>query len=288
MFKQSLMACTLLAVSLGAGAQAATTTTATPTPETQTPAAAAPANLSAAEVVARNAAARGGLQAWRAVQTLSMTGKMEAGGNNRPTIPVPGVKPAQVPNQRLKEQAQLPFLLELKRPRKMRLELQFNGKTAVQVYDGTNGWKLRPFLNRHQVETFTSDELKAASLQADLDGYLIDYAAKGTKIEMQGIEKVENRDTYKLKLTLKGGQVEHVWVDAQTFLEAKLDGVPRRMDGKMRSVAVYPREYHTVNGLVMPYLLETMVEGVKQSEKIHIESIVVGPKLADSQFAKLQ
>ena len=44
----------------------------------------------------------------------------------------------------------LPFIMELKRPRKMRFELQFKGQTAVQVFDGANGWKLRPFLNRRK------------------------------------------------------------------------------------------------------------------------------------------
>ena len=39
----------------------------------------APANLSAAQVVEKHVAARGGQQAWRALQTLSVTGKMDAG-----------------------------------------------------------------------------------------------------------------------------------------------------------------------------------------------------------------
>lgn len=104
--------------------------------------------------------------------------------------------------------------VELKRPRKMRLELQFNGQTAIQVFDGANGWKLRPFLNRREVEPYTQDEIRIASAQSELDGLLVDYAAKGTTIDLDRIEKVEDRDTYKLKLTLKSGQVTHVWVDA--------------------------------------------------------------------------
>jgi outer membrane lipoprotein-sorting protein len=245
--------------------------------------------LSAADIASRNVSARGGLQAWRAVQALSMTGKVEAGGNNRPALPMPGPKsgPA-MPPRRPAEQVQLPFTMQLKRPRKMRLEIQFNGETAVQVYDGANGWKLRPFLNRHEVETYTPEELKAAALQADLDGPLVDYAAKGTKIELEGMEKAEDRDTYKLKLTLKGGQVQHVWVDAQTFLETKIEGTPRRLDGKYHNVATYMRDYRTVDGLVVPFVMETAVDGVRQTEKIQIESVVIGPKLDDSRFAKLQ
>jgi outer membrane lipoprotein-sorting protein len=116
----------------------------------------------------------------------------------------------------------------------------------------------------------------------------VDYAAKGTKIELSGIEKVENRDAYKLALTLKSGQLQHVWVDAETFLEVKVEGTPRRLDGKYHSVSIYPRDYRTVNGLRLPFLLETVVDGVKQTEKIRIDTASVDPKLDDSLFAKLQ
>jgi outer membrane lipoprotein-sorting protein len=249
----------------------------------------APANLTAEQIVEKNVASRGGLQAWRAVQTLSMSGKLDAGGNERPTLPVEGVTTGgtQLP-KRSAEQVQLPFRLELKRVRKSRFELDFSGKTAVQVYDGTNGWKLRPFLNRHEVEPFTPDELKAVALQSDLDGPLVDYTAKGTRVELEGTDMVEGNDTYRLKLTLKSGQTQHLWVDAKTFLETKIEGTPRRLDGKYHPVEIYYRDYRTVSGLMIPYVMETKVQGVKQTEKIEIENFAVNPRVEDSRFAKLQ
>jgi hypothetical protein len=255
-------------------------------------------NLSAAEIVDKNVAARGGLQAWRAVETLSLEGKMGAGGNQRAALSVPNPNPKQATlPARPTEEKELPFLLELKRQRKMRLELQFNGQTAVQVYDGTNGWKLRPFLNRHEVEPYSDEELKIASSQADLDGPLVDYAAKGTRVELDGVDKVENRDTYKLKLTLKNGRELHVWIDAQTFLEAKMEGAPRRLDGTDHSVELYFRDYRPVGGVQIPHVLETHVLPVAKTamgfrdppvpvEKITIEKAVVNPKLDESLFAK--
>ena len=250
---------------------------------------AAPAKLTAEQIVAKNVAARGGPQAWRAVQSLSMSGKVEAGGNDNSPLPHsvnygPGVNLPQRPT----EQALLPFRLELKRARKSRLELDFRGQTAIQVYDGVHGWKLRPFLNRHEVEPFTSDEMKTMSMQSDLDGPLVDYAAKGTKVELEGTDKVEGRETYRLKLTFKDGQAQHLWIDANTFLEAKIEGSPRRLDGKYHPVEIYYRDYRTTNGLVLPYVMETKVEGVRQTEKIDVEQVTVNPRLDDSQFAKLQ
>src|ERR1700687_4572464 len=225
------------------------------------------ASLTAAQVVEKNVEARGGLQAWRQVKTLSMSGKLDAGG---------------------KQNTQLPFVLEMRRIRKTRLELVFNGQTAVQVYDGTNGWKLRPFLNRHDVEPYTPEELKAASMQADIDGPLVDYAAKGTKVQLEGIQQVEGHDAYNLKLTLKSGLVQHIWVDAQTFLEVKIEGTPRRLDGKYHPVATYFRDFRPVNGLMIPYVNETAVDGVKKTEKILVEKVVVNPNLEEARFSKPQ
>jgi outer membrane lipoprotein-sorting protein len=178
--------------------------------------------------------------------------------------------------------------MDLQRPRKSRVEVKFNGQTAVQVFDGANGWKLRPFLNRRQVEPYTAEELKATALQADLDGPLVDYAAKGTKVALEGTEKVGETQAYKLNLTFKNGQTQHLWVDANTFLEVKIEGAPRRLDGKYHPVAVYYRDYKTIEGLVVPFVLETAVEGTSQLEKIQIDSVEVNPKLEDSLFAKLQ
>jgi len=257
------------------------------------------AKLSATDIAAKNVAARGGLQAWRAVQTMAMSGKMGAGGNQRAAqpIPVPGKKGRLAMPKRPSEEVQLPFVMELARPRKMRLELQFNGQTAIQVFDGANGWKVRPFLNRREVEPYTTEEMKMASAQSDLDGPLVDYAAKGTTIDLDGIEKVDDRDNYKLKLTLKGGQETHVWVDAETFLETKIEGQPRRLDGTYHPVEVYYRDYRSVSGLRIPFVLETKVLPVAKTatgfkdppvpvEKLIIEKVTVNPKLDDSQFSK--
>jgi hypothetical protein len=260
--------------------------------------------LSAAAIVDKNVAARGGLQAWRAVQTMSFEGKVGAGGNQRATLQMPipdqkanGQSLQKVVPARPVDEVQLPFAMKLERPRKMRFELQFKGDTAIQVFDGSNGWKLRPFLNRPVVEPYTADELKMASMQEDLDGPLVDYAAKGTKIELDGTEKVEDRDTYKLKLTMRNGQAIHVWIDAGTFLEAKIEGQPRMLDGTYHPVELYYRDYRPVSGLQIPFVLETRVLPVAQTklglkdppvppEKIMIEKALVNPKFDASLFSK--
>ena len=93
--------------------------------------------LSATQIVDKNVAARGGLTAWRAIQSMSITGKLDAGG---------------------KKDTLLPYTLQVKRPKKQRLTIDFAGHTALQVFDGEHGWKLRPYLNRPDPEPFSAED----------------------------------------------------------------------------------------------------------------------------------
>jgi len=136
------------------------------------------------------------------------------------------------------------------------------------------------------VEPFTAEEAKNEAGKGDLTGPLIDYAAKGTRVDLEKMDPVEGRDTYKLKLTMKDGRVQHVWIDAQSFLDVKVEGVPRRMDGRMRDVWIYQRDFRSVQGLMIPFVLETAVNGFPDTHKMLIEKVAVNPKLDDALFAK--
>ncbi len=244
--------------------------------------------LTAEQIADKNAAARGGLSAWLAVQTMTMTGKMDAGRVKPPAkqeVVMEKGRRHKPAKQEEGKMVELPFVLEMQRPRKTRLEIEFAGQTAVQVFDGVNGWKLRPFLGRREVESYTAEEMKTAAQQQDMEGILIDYAAKGIKLALDKVEQVEGKDAYKLNLTTKDGQVKHVWVDANTFLDVKMDGT-RKMSGKQRMVTTYFRNYKSVDGLQFPYLVETSVEGIKGAEKLTVERVTLNSKFGANRFTK--
>lgn len=237
--------------------------------------------MSAAQIVDKNAAARGGLAAWRTVQTMSWKGKMGAGASTYVTVSQAG----QLQTKQ-REEAQLPFTLDFKRPLKTRVELEFNGQKAVQTFDGSAGWKLRPYLGRTNWDPYSADELQKAAAAPGIDGFLIDAASKGAKVESAGTDKVEDHAAYKLKVTLKNGQVRHVWIDGQSFLDLKVEGEPRKLDGKPHKVEVYMRDFKADQGLMIPHVLETVVQGVKKTEKITIDSVKINPPLDDARFTK--
>jgi outer membrane lipoprotein-sorting protein len=259
---------------------------------------AAPAGMSAAQIIARNVAARGGEAAWRNVQGIEFIGKMDA-ARPRPEIkgtlddpqpstahrPRPGsAAGSSVAGTSKAEAVQVPYRLELKRPHKSRVEIDVQGQTAVQVYDGTSGWKLRPFLGQSNAEPFTPEELKLASNEPELDGLLINAESKGTRVSVEGSETIEGHSNYRLKLQFKNGDVRHLWIDAGTFLESRVDGV-RKFNGKPRTTYTYFRDYHTVDGVSIPYVLATTIEGQHTTDKIVVDKVVINPELPDSRFA---
>jgi hypothetical protein len=266
--------------------------------------AAAP-SLTAQQIVEKHVAARGGLQAWRAVQTMSWSGNLEAGvgdsvarskswvaqswghkksGTTRAAAPDVAAK-GTAPKPEAK-QVQLPFVMDVKRPGMSRVELEFAGKKAIQVFDGKNGWMTRPYLNRDDWEPFSAEQTGSQVGKWDIDGPLFDYAAKGTKVALEGVDKVDGQDSYRLKLTLKDGKVQHVWIDARTFLDVKVEGAPRRMDGRMHTVYVYQRDFRPVQGVLVPFVLETVVDGYPDAHKMLIEKVALNPKLDDALFKK--
>src|SRR5262249_54123998 len=132
----------------------------------------------ASEIVARNVAARGGVEAWQRLRTMAWVGHAESASS-------PG--------------RDIPFLLEQKRPDRTRFEVMSDGQRSIRMFDGNQGWKVRPSpTGRPEVLAYSEDELRFARGAQVIDGPLMDYAAKGAVITVAGRIKVDNRDAYLL------------------------------------------------------------------------------------------
>jgi outer membrane lipoprotein-sorting protein len=267
--------------------------------------AAAPApslpKLSVEQLVEKNVAARGGASAWEAIKSISYSGNLDA-GKVRPDnglhpsaterlVDKPGkaTKLAQAPDHPASADPgtpiTLPYTIVMKRPNKQRVEVKLKDQTLVQVYDGEKGWKLQPYLNRGGALAFNADELKKAKQFQQIDGPLVDYAAKGTKIFADGTEMVDGRPAYRLKLVLKSGDTRHLWLDAASFLDVQIDG-SRRLNGHEVPTYTTLRDFRTVAGVKVPYEMETRTRGLPDREKILVDKVVLNPPVDDRQFTK--
>jgi outer membrane lipoprotein-sorting protein len=215
------------------------------------------------ELVARNTAARGGAAAWRAVSSLKLTGRMDVGKGML-----------------------VPYVLEQKRPTKMRLEYVFDDATVIQCSDGKTGWKVAPFRGKTTPEPLTKEELREAAGSADLYGLLFDYARRGHSVAMGGRESIEGREAFKLQVTLPGGAVRWVYLDAESGLEVRVDAL-RKLAGRERRVETFYRDWQAAEGLLIPRRYETRTEGAKEPNLLTVETVLVNPPIDDSRFVML-
>jgi hypothetical protein len=245
---------------------------ATPPPATAVP-------LAVDQIVERNAQARGGLEAWRTLKTLSEKGYIEHGQLKGPK------KRHGTPSSNHGAMDQtLPFTLQIKRPHMLRLEMNLGDATALQLFDGKDGWTIQPSSKGPLLRRFSSAEAEAQAEQNDPEGPLIDAAAKGTTVALDGEETVEGHPAYKLTLTLKSGQVRHLWVDKQTFLDLKIDGT-RLIEGRTWPTETYFYDWKAAGRLRIPYRIETAVNDVRTSSRIVVEHVTVNAPMADDVFA---
>lgn len=222
--------------------------------------------LTATQIVEKNTAARGGLEAWRKIQSMTWVGHVERANAQQPS---------------------LPFALEMKRPNKTRFEIKVQGQASVRMFDGTQGWRLRQTSpGKPEVQPYTPDELSFARDGQGMDGPLMDYQAKGNVITLEGMDELEGRRAYRLSVKLPSGTSQHVWVDAQTFLEIKYDRVAHGKFGQTGRVSVFYRNYKTVEGVQIPLMIESRAEDRNSAiDKMVIDRVLINPPLADRVFA---
>ena len=96
----------------------------------------------------------------------------------------------------------------------------------------------------------SADESKETEEMADLDGPLVDYKSKGHQVELQGKEKIEGTDAYKLKVTLKNGDVQTIYIDSDSFLEIK-EVTKRTIRGTEQEIESAIGDYKAVNGIMI-------------------------------------
>src|SRR6202142_4065603 len=87
------------------------------------------------ELITKNIEARGGMEKMKAIKTLRIKGKFEAGGGFSATVGQ-----------------------ENQRPNLLRETFTLQGMTQVQAYDGSSGWQIQPFGGKKDPELMGEDD----------------------------------------------------------------------------------------------------------------------------------
>jgi outer membrane lipoprotein-sorting protein len=215
------------------------------------------------EIVNKALAARGGVDKIKAVQSERVTGRISFSQGLEGT-----------------------FVLELKRPQKMHIEISIEGQKVIRVYDGKSaGWMVNPFAENKEVQPMPDEELRSISEESDFDGPLVDYKTKGNQIELAGKEDLEGKPVYRLKLTNNNADVRFYLLDAATFLLVKWEGV-RKVEEKEFPWESFFSDFRDVQGLKYPFKIDQGSPGTEIQQNLVTEKIEINPQIDDARFTK--
>jgi outer membrane lipoprotein-sorting protein len=209
------------------------------------------------ELVARSIAARGGLAKLKAVTSVRMTGTLSMGA------------------------MEAPLVVELKRPSSLRTELTFQGTPVVEAFDGKDAWAIPPVGGGPVALPAAAAKQKAD--QADLDGPLVDYQAKGNKVELVGKERLDGNDVFKLKVTRMNGDVEHYFLDARSYLAVRVEATATMMGNEIEGETTIG-DYKEVGGVLWAHSMQNGAKGQPEKQNVTFTKIEVNPAIDDSRF----
>lgn len=145
------------------------------------------------------------------------------------------------------------------RPNRLRVESSFGRRKVTQIYDGRH----EPVIYHSQVEggrpmRMTAGERKDFIANADFDGPLVDFAAKGYSVDYAGEETIGGRAARKLLMMSGDGDVFFLWLDSESA-EVVKRSVFRMIGEKRATVDTLFGDFREVKGTQQPHRIETKV-----------------------------
>ena len=210
------------------------------------------------EIIAKNLEIRGGVEKLKSLNSMKITAKG------------------------LQMGLEFPVIIYTKRPNKMRLEVQVQGMTMIEAFDGETAWFIRPFQGDTTAQKKSEEETKRAEEDADFDGHLMDYKAKGHKVEYLGEDEFEGTPVFKLKVTLKSGNVVTYFLDKEYYIELKTDTKITRGEQEFYSSTIFG-DYQEVDGIMTAHSMKQLINGNLQFEAV-VEKVEFNVEMDDAMF----
>lgn len=167
---------------------------------------------------------------------------------------------------------------------------QVNNKASRQEFTAMNmtgyfiarqdsGWTYMPFMGQTAPEPMPADALNVAKDQLDMFD-LLDYAAKGTKVELLGKEDVDGTEAYKLKVVTKSGNEKTMFIDTKNHYTIRQINKVSVNGQMMDAVSDFSNYQKLPEGIVVPFTLQT----AQSPSPMTFKKYEVNPVLPDSLF----
>ena len=127
------------------------------------------------------------------------------------------------------------------------------------------------------------DDAKSLVEDAEIEGPLVDWEAKGSTVEYLGPEDVDGTLAHKLKVIRSNGDVSYVYLDPDHFLEIRI--LTQRIEqGAQVEVETDLGDYEKIAGVFFPFAIETGSKGSSDKQKIILEKAEANVPIDAAEF----
>jgi outer membrane lipoprotein-sorting protein len=177
----------------------------------------------------------------------------------------------------------MPLKIIRMRPDKYRMESDEFDMTSYHVYDGKTAWMTTPWTGNSKPQVMPENAAKNFKARADFDGAIYNWKEKGHLAELIGKEKVNDLETYKIKLTMNDGVIEYYFIDTKDYLlQKKLSS--KMVRGKEMEIASTFSDYREIDGIKFPFKNDNFMGGRPYST-IEYDKITLNEQVNESIFS---
>ena len=171
---------------------------------------------------------------------------------------------------------EMPMVLWMKNPNKIKSVTTFNGQEMIQVFDGEKGYVISPMTGSTEPVEMTPDQVKQTLRSSMFQNFMANYFKNG-QLALTGEENVNDKPAYKLKATIDGGTVIDMFIDKSSYFLVKTTTTASGV-----TLESYPTNYTETNGVMIPMKTSTSAQGMEIL--INFTKVEVDLPMEDSLF----
>jgi len=175
---------------------------------------------------------------------------------------------------------EMPMVMFMKNPNKIKVTYSFNGQDMVSVFDGEKGYMINPMMGSSDPVELTGDQLIQVQKNNTFRNELLNYFKNG-QLTLEGQENVNDKPAFKLKVNV-GSSPIYMFLDKGSYMLVKTNTTVDQM-GTSMNVDSYMTDYVDIDGVVLPKKTTAMANGM-EAAVITFDKIEVNIPMEDSVF----
>jgi outer membrane lipoprotein-sorting protein len=175
---------------------------------------------------------------------------------------------------------EMPMVLWMKNPDKIKSVTTFNGQDEIQVFDGEKGYVVSPMRGSTEPVEMTPDQVKQTLRSSMFQNFMANYFKNG-QLALAGEENVNAKPAFKLKATIEGGTVIDMFIDKSSYFLVKTS-TSTQANGMTINLDSYPSDYTETSGIMIPMKTTTSAQGM--DILINFTKVEVDTPMDDSLF----